>query len=91
MIYGPCDFVPPVTVEILERRKSIPLDENEGIYVRDIKSGRVRSVSGESYMLKPYEEPWEKELPQTVEELLSKSGTYQGLEQQKGQKNCWKR
>jgi len=86
MIYGPCDFVPPVTVEILERRRAIPLDENEGIYVRDIKTGRVRSVSGESYMLKPYEELWEKELPPTVEELLTKSGTYQGLEGEKNKK-----
>jgi len=86
MIYGPCDFVPPVTVEIVERRRAIPLDENEGIYVRDIKTGRVRSVSGESYMLKPYEELWEKELPPTVEELLTKSGTYQGLEGEKNKK-----
>jgi hypothetical protein len=38
-------------------------------------------------MLKPYEELWEKELPQTVEELLTKSGTYQGLEGEKNKKN----
>jgi hypothetical protein len=35
-------------------------------------------------MLKPYEELREKELPPTVEELFTKSGTYQGLE---GDKN----
>jgi len=29
MIYGPCDFVPPVTVEILERKRAIPLDKTE--------------------------------------------------------------
>jgi len=73
MIYGPCDFVPPVTVEILERRRAIPLDENEGIYVRDIKTGRVRAVTGEVYMLKPYEELWEKDLPDTVETLLKET------------------
>ncbi|KAL6061379.1 Major vault protein [Balamuthia mandrillaris] len=73
MIYGPCDYVPPVTVEIVERRRAIPLDENEGIYVRDITSGKVRSVIGESYMLKPNEELWEKDLPKTVEELLNKA------------------
>jgi len=83
MIYGPCDYVPPTTVEILERRRAIPLDENEGIYVRDIKTGRVRSVTSESYMLKPFEELWEKELPSTVEDLLTKAGAYQGLEAEK--------
>jgi phenylacetaldehyde dehydrogenase len=34
MIYGPRDYIPPVEVEIVEKRVSIPLDENEGIYVR---------------------------------------------------------
>lgn len=72
MLYGPTDFVPPVELEIVEKRKSIPLDENEGIYVRDIKTGRVRAVHGESYMLKPNEELWSKELPKVVEELLAR-------------------
>jgi major vault protein len=71
MIYGPCDFVPPVQVEILEKRKKIPLDSNEGIYVRDIQTGKIRSVIGQSYLLSPYEELWAKELPKTVEELLA--------------------
>jgi major vault protein len=71
MILGPCEFVPPVEVEIIERRKAIPLDENEGIYVRDTRSGKVRSVSGQSYMLEPYEELWAKELPSSVEQLLA--------------------
>jgi len=73
MIYGPCDYVPPVTVEIIEKRKLIPLDVNEGIYVRDVKSGRVRDVIGESYMLKSNEEKWDKELPSVVEEVLAAS------------------
>jgi len=71
MIYGPADYVPPVEVEIVEKRRAIPLDQNEGIYVRDITTGRVRSVVGESYMLKPNEELWEKDLPESVEELLA--------------------
>jgi major vault protein len=71
MIYGPTDYVPPVEVEIVEKRRAIPLDQNEGIYVRDITSGRVRPVIGESYMLKPTEELWEKDLPEAVEELLA--------------------
>jgi len=72
MIYGPCDYIPPVQVEIVEKRKLIPLDENEGIYVRDVKSGRVRSHIGSSYMLLSSEELWAKELPAVVEELLVK-------------------
>jgi len=74
MIHGPCDYVPPVAVEILEKRKKIPLDENEGIYVRDMKTGKVRVVRGSSYLLEPHEELWEKELPKSVEDLLSKAG-----------------
>jgi len=72
MVYGPLDLVPPVEVEIVEIRKSIPLDQNEGVYVRDIKSGKVRAVIGESCMLKPNEELWKKDLPKLVEEQLSK-------------------
>eukprot|EP00301_Raphidiophrys_heterophryoidea_P012953 c20283_g1_i1.p1 GENE.c20283_g1_i1~~c20283_g1_i1.p1 ORF type:complete len:846 (-),score=216.37 c20283_g1_i1:57-2561(-) len=71
MILGPCEYVPSVEVEIIDRRKAIPLDENEGVYVRDTKSGKVRSVTGQSYMLEPYEELWQKDLPRAVEELLS--------------------
>jgi major vault protein len=81
MIYGPRDYVPPVEVEIVEKRKNIPLDENEGIYVRDIKSGRVRAEVGHSYMLLPNEELWAKDLPTVVEDLLAAEskgdGSYQ--------------
>eukprot|EP01101_Sappina_pedata_P008576 TRINITY_DN477_c0_g2_i1.p1 TRINITY_DN477_c0_g2~~TRINITY_DN477_c0_g2_i1.p1 ORF type:complete len:769 (-),score=337.33 TRINITY_DN477_c0_g2_i1:450-2687(-) len=74
MIYGPTDYVPPVEVEVVEVRKRIPLDENEGIYVRDLKTGKVRSVFGQSYMLQPHEVLWEKSLPALVETLLGKAG-----------------
>jgi len=72
MVYGPCDFIPDVQVEVVERRHSIALDTNEGVYVRDIKSGHVRAEIGKSYMLKPNEELWAKELPPIVEELIAK-------------------
>lgn len=72
MVFGPCDYIPPIQVEIVERRKKIPLDDNEGIYVRDTQTGHVRAVIGESYMLKPTEILWEKDLPNDVEELLYK-------------------
>jgi major vault protein len=72
MVYGPTDYVPTVEVDVIEKRSAIPLDENEGIYVRDIKTGKVRDVTNETYMLKPNEELWKKELPKIVEELLAK-------------------
>ena len=62
MVYGPRDYIPSVQVEVVEKRKAIPLDANEGIYLRDIKTGAVSAISGMSYMLKPNEELWEKEV-----------------------------
>lgn len=73
MINGPRDYIPLVEVEVVEKRKAIPLDKNEGIYVRDIQTGELKLVSGpQAYMLSPYEELWEKELPPVVEELLER-------------------
>ena len=52
-------------------RKSIPLNENEGVYVRDVKSGQVRSVMGpQSYMLQADEELYPKELDPLADDLL---------------------
>jgi major vault protein len=70
MIRGPCEYVAPVEVEVAAFRKAIPLDNNEGVYVRNIKTGQVRAVIGETYMLNQDEELWAKELPPAVEELL---------------------
>jgi len=70
MIRGPAEYVPPVEVEVVTRRQAMPLDKNEGIYVRDIKTGKVRAVTGETYMLNQDEELWVKELPPAVDALL---------------------
>ena len=70
MIKGPRDYIPPVQVDIEEQRTSIPLDENEGIYVRDNNSGEVFSKHGQTYLLQAHESLWEKELPSIVEDLL---------------------
>uniref|UniRef100_A0A3Q1MFD0 Major vault protein n=1 Tax=Bos taurus TaxID=9913 RepID=A0A3Q1MFD0_BOVIN len=72
LIRGPLEYVPPAKVEVVEERQAIPLDENEGIYVQDVKTGRVRAVIGSTYMLTQDEVLWEKELPPGVEELLNK-------------------
>ncbi|XP_074642505.1 major vault protein-like [Tubulanus polymorphus] len=73
MIRGPKEYVPPVEVEVVTKRQAIPLDENEGIYVRDVKSGKVRAITGETYMLNQDEELWSKELPPAVETLLAQN------------------
>ncbi|XP_032460607.1 major vault protein isoform X2 [Phocoena sinus] len=72
LIRGPLEYVPPAKVEVVEERQAIPLDENEGIYVQDVKTGRVRAVIGSTYMLTQDEVLWEKELPPGVEGLLNK-------------------
>uniref|UniRef100_T1J2H3 Major vault protein n=1 Tax=Strigamia maritima TaxID=126957 RepID=T1J2H3_STRMM len=72
LIRGPCEYVPPVEVDVVTQRAAIPLDENEGIYVRDIKSGRVRAICGETYMLTENEELWAKELAPSVDEFIAK-------------------
>jgi len=72
MIAGPRDYIPPVEVEVIEKRQAIPLDKNEGIYIRDIQTGELKVVSGpQAYMLSPYEELWQKEVSPVVEELLA--------------------
>lgn len=92
MIPGPRDYIPLVEVEVVEKRQAIPLDKNEGIYVRNIQNGELKLVSGpQAYMLSPYEELWEKDLPPIVEELLaikndpvSERGRYRGKKQENG-------
>jgi len=74
MVHGPCDFIPRVEISVVERRRIIPLHENEGVYVRDLTTGEVRSVIGRSYMLSAREELWNKPLPEDVERLLTKTG-----------------
>ena len=79
IVRGPREYVPPAEVTVLEERESIPLDENEGIYVRNIKSGEVRIVKNTVYMLTAEEVLWEKELSDEVEELLSLQASGSGF------------
>jgi len=73
MIRGPTDYTPSVEVQVVEKRCSIPLDENEGIYVRDTKTGVIKAISGTTYLLQAHEELWEKPLSEEVEKLLNYS------------------
>lgn len=50
LIRGPLEYVPSAKVEVVEERQAIPLDENEGIYVQDVKTGKV-TAKGEALAL----------------------------------------
>ena len=43
---GPCRYIPSTKVEVIEKRSNICLEKNEGVYVRDTRSGKVKLVSG---------------------------------------------
>lgn len=73
MLKGPMDYIPPVEVEVIATRKAIPLHENEGIYIRNVKNGKVRSVIGQTYMMGEDEELWSKSIPPMIKTLLSKN------------------
>lgn len=73
MILGPRQYTPPIEVEILEERKNIPLDENEGIYIRNNLNGEVSVIKGETYMLKAHESLYEKEMDPVVEALVARA------------------
>ncbi|KAF1578189.1 Major vault protein, partial [Eudyptes moseleyi] len=78
---GPLEYVPPAEVAVLERRRAVALADNEGIYVRDIRTGKVQVVTGQTYMLTEAEELWEKELPPRVEALLAEArGDTRGMD-----------
>ncbi|CAH1783479.1 unnamed protein product [Owenia fusiformis] len=75
MINGPLQYIPPTQVKIICKRKAIPLNKNEGVYVRDEQTGAVRAVMGpRSFMLTAYEVLWEKKLPDIVETMLRSGG-----------------
>jgi len=76
MVYGPQSYYPPVEVEVVREVQQLPLDKNEGIYVRNTKTGDCRAVIGENYMLKPDEERYSLHLPDITRDLLKKSATF---------------
>ncbi|XP_019849397.1 PREDICTED: major vault protein-like [Amphimedon queenslandica] len=45
MIHGPTDYIPRTEIGNIQRRKATPLNENEGIYVRNVQSGQVNQYS----------------------------------------------
>ncbi|XP_025908132.1 major vault protein, partial [Nothoprocta perdicaria] len=72
LLRGPLEYVPPAEVAVIERRRAVALGDGEGIYVRDMRTGKVRAVLAQTYMLTATEELWEKELAPGVEALLAR-------------------
>lgn len=77
VLRGPREFCLPLELIILKQIKAIPLDENEGIYIRNLSNGEVKMITGQTYLLEPNEELYEKELNPIVEQIVNgqKSGT----------------
>jgi len=46
MEYGPKRYVLSVEIQLIEVRRKIPLDKNEGIYVRNTRTGTVEAKKG---------------------------------------------
>lgn len=67
---GPREFIPPLELTILKQIKAIPLDENEGIYVREMDTGDIKIITGQTYLLSANEELWEKKLSPLAESLI---------------------
>ncbi len=74
MVYGPCLFAPSVDSEVVEERRAIIIEENQGIYVRDLEKGEVKIVKNKTYMLKAHEVLVEKLFDERLERILDPSG-----------------
>jgi major vault protein len=75
MEYGPQRYAVPVEAEVVEERRAIVLEKNQGIYVRDLDTGVVRIVKDQTYMLKAHEELAEKQFEERVQFLVDPTGT----------------
>ena len=71
LLRGPRKFIPQLEVEVVSERETIANTMNEGIYVRNLKTGHVRAIVGRNYMLEYYEILWDKDLDPMTEALLS--------------------
>ena len=75
MILGPCEYIPNENTNVIAKRKALSLNQNEGVYVRNVMDGKVRSVMGpRCYILRADEELYEKPLSAEVEKMLKQGG-----------------
>jgi len=74
MEYGPKTYLPPAEVEIVKEIEEFALDQNEGVYIRDRRTGKKKAVIGKNYMLGVHEEKYNKKVPETAAPLLGMEG-----------------
>ncbi|ORC89355.1 putative major vault protein [Trypanosoma theileri] len=71
LVHGPCSYIPPLEVRVLERRKRMLLSGDKGVYVRNIRTGRITAMHGQALMLSEDEVLWEKPIDPLVCRLLA--------------------
>ncbi len=72
VIRGPQTYVPNDKVKILQEIQAISLGQGEGLYVRDLRTGRVQLIEGPcQFMLDAWQELHEKRLSPEAEAILS--------------------
>ncbi len=71
LIRGPRRFIPHKDVEIVERRSSISLSEDEGVFIQNDDSGVVQLIRGPKDVFVEHNESlWEKKLTHEEQEAL---------------------
>lgn len=89
LIRGPCCYIPPLAVKVLEWRKVIQLSQHQGVYVQNMVTGNIRSVFGAPFMLSEDEALWAKPVSDLVRSLLQldwRTGTANASEERKNSK-----
>ncbi|XP_057307878.1 major vault protein-like [Hydractinia symbiolongicarpus] len=77
MITGPQVYIPSVEVVVKVKRTPLALGKNEGIYVQNTKTGKVRTILGPTaYLLTENETYWPKPLSPIVEKMLAHGGCW---------------
>ncbi|RNF05301.1 putative major vault protein [Trypanosoma rangeli] len=71
LVRGPCSYIPPLEVRVVERRERMLLTGHSGVYVRNVRTGRVRAVHGQALLLAEDEVLWEKPVDALVHRLLT--------------------
>lgn len=73
VIRGPVIFTPNENVEVIKPLNVISLDQEEGIYIKDLKTGKIQLIKGPTqFMLDAHQEFYEKKLTPMAEKILSR-------------------
>lgn len=77
VVRGPIIYTPNKYIEVERKLDVISLGQGEGIYVKNLKSGKIKLIVGPTqFMLEAFQEFYEKKLPSIVESALSKESKF---------------